>query len=222
MDPVTTRAGQSSFKLSSNLSNRQHLFPQEELDILVLNKLVQPLYEPRASPVAMIVGYSSLREAEILRGFHEDSYGFAHSTLKVAGCNIAERRAAGTTDSIDRLYMGHFAGDARDNFTWLRALPELGLRNQISFDMTYIRNPDLYDTGDWGAVFARAIEMTASSGVVVTLVRQDDVGSFTRLADYLARTYKMRPALVTETEMNLEDDPLRQHFLLGVFQGRGE
>lgn len=222
MDPVNTRAGQSSFKLSSNLSNRQHLFPQEELDILVLNKLVQPLYEPRASPVAMIVGYSCLREAEILRGFHEDSYGFAHSTLKVAGCNLAERRAAGTTDSVDRLYMGHFKGDAKDSFTWLKALRELGLYDRLSYDMAYIRNPDLYDTRDWGAVFARAVEMTASSGVVVTLIRQDDVGSFSRLTDHLARTYELRPALVTETGMRLEDDPLRQHFLLGVFQGRSE
>jgi hypothetical protein len=31
----------------------------------------------------------------------------------------------------------------------------------------------------------------------------------------------MRPALVKTTEMTLEDDPLRQHFLLGVFQGKG-
>ncbi len=222
MDPVNVRAEQSLRELSTNLSGRQHLFPQEELDILVLNKLVQPLYEPRASPAAMIVGYSCLREAEILRGFHEDSYGFAHRTLKVAACNIAERRAASTTDSVDRLYMGHFHGDAKDSFTWLRALPEMGISERLAYDMTYIRNPDLYDTRDWGAVFARAVEMTASSGVVVTLIRQDDIGSFTRLTDHLARTYKLRPILVTQTDMRLEDDPLRQHFLLGLFQGKGE
>jgi hypothetical protein len=170
----------------------------------------------------MVVGYSSLREAQILRGFHEDSYGFTPQALKVVGCNIAERRAAGTTDSLDRLYMGHFAGDAKDSFTWLKPFGDLGIYDRFCYDLSYIRNPDLLDTQDWGAVFARAIEMTASTGVVVTLVREADVSSFSRLQRHLERQYDMRPALVTPTEMKLEDDPLRQHFLLGVFQGKGE
>ncbi len=199
--------------------DRHHLFTVEERDIHVLNTYVAPLYQPRQSPVSLIVGYSSLREAEILRSFHEDSFGIAHPTSKVIGCNIVERRGAGTTDSLDQLYMGHFAGDAKDSYTWLKGFMALDIRGRLSYDIAYIRNPDLYSVRDWSAIFARAVEMTATSGVVITLIREDDVASFKRLTAYLETKYGIRPELVTETAMSLEDDPLRQHFLLGVFRG---
>lgn len=208
-------------QLAATPSDRQYLLPHEEMDILVLNRFVAPLYTPRESPIAMVVGYSSIREGEILRSFHQDSYGLPHRALTVVGCNIVQRRVAEITDSVDQLLMGHFSGDAKDIYTWLKPFMNPSMQNQNLYDCTYIRNPDLYDIGEWGAVFVQAIKNTAASGVVVTLIRQDDVASFVRLTDHLEQRYSVRPVAVTYTGMSLEDDPLRQHFLLGVFQGTG-
>lgn len=220
MQPVDHVVNREITTLTGGPRDRQHLFPNEELDILVLNKFVAPHYQPSASPTLMVVGYSSLREAEILRGFHEDSYGFAHRAPTVVGCNIALRHAAGSTDSIDKLYMGHFEGDAKDIFTWHKPFLDFGGSSRFCYDMAYIRNPDLLDIRDWGAVFARAVEMTAPTGVVVSLIRKEDTDRFERLASHLKNEYGIEPLTATETNINLEDDPLRQHFLIAIFKGQ--
>lgn len=222
MDPVNERADQDLGQLSYKSSSREYLLPFEAMDILVLNQFIPSHYRPNDAPLAMVVGYSCIREAEILRAFHEDSFGLTPSALKVVGCNIGDRPSAGTTDSIDKLYMGHYEGDARDSFTWFKPLVDLGFEDRLSYDLAYIRNPDLYDVRDWGAVFAQAVERTCETGVVATLVRRDDIHRFDRLTKHLKSQYDLDPLLVTETGMNLEDDPLKQHFLLALFQGQAK
>lgn len=160
MDPLHTAKASDLSDLQCYQPTREDLYRHEEMDILALNQFVKPFYQPRPSPIAMVVGYSCVREAQILREFHADSYGFEHGTLKVVGCNIGFRPSAGSTDSLDKLYMGHYEGDAKESFNWYRAFTDLGVTDRFCYDLAYIRNPDLLDIRDWGAVFARAIEMT--------------------------------------------------------------
>jgi hypothetical protein len=96
----------------SGPTSRPPLHSFEEGDIEVLKKFLPQHYQPSSSPIIMVVGYSMLREGEILRRFHQDSFGFAHDAPKVVGCNIAHRPGAGTYDSMDNLYMGPVEGDA--------------------------------------------------------------------------------------------------------------
>jgi len=195
------------------------LLPHEVLDISILDKFVKPLYQPRATPLAMCVGYSLVREGMILRGFHELSYQFNYDTPLVVACNQRDIPVAGTTDRLNKLYTGAAYGNAEDPTTWLAAFTYLGINDHFSYDLSYIRNPDLLDITLWAKVFLQAVEMTAPTGVVVTLIRLDDVTKFDKLCNRLEDDYQIVPALVTETKMNIDNDPLRQHHLLAVFKG---
>jgi hypothetical protein len=209
-----------SAELPSGRSARVFLYPFEAQDIVILDKFVKPLYEPSAVPLAMCVGYSCVREGAILRDFHERSYGFNYDAPKVIACNIREFELAGTNDRLDKVYMHPVTGDVRDCFTWMKPLLDLGVTNRLSYDLSYIRNPDLVIIRDWAAVFGRAVEMTSSTGVVVTLIRESDAERFEDLKDYLKDQFQVEPTLVTPTGMDLPGDDIGQHHLLAVFAGR--
>lgn len=194
------------------------LYPFEQQDSAILDKFVKPYYQPSEVPLVMSVGYSCIREGMILRDFHERSYGFSHDAPKVIACNIHEFKLAGTSDQLDKIYMGPAAGNLLDGYTWFKPLIDLGISERCSYDFSYVRNPDLVDITKWGYLFTRAVEMTSPTGVVVTLVRRSDVTQFDKLRRYLQGSSSIEPALVCETGMSLSSDSLDQHHLLAVFK----
>lgn len=168
--------------------------PEQLREVALLENLLPPHYAKRESADVMVVGALSWKEASILRAFHENAFQIPPDKVRVAGCSISiPKEMILTMDRYDIAMGAPFDGDATQDFTWFYPHMEWG-REDFQFDLTFIRNPDMYDLQTWSLIFYRAMEHTSSDGAVVTLIRRDDLGRYAKLLEFLREEMDIEPA----------------------------
>ncbi len=168
----------------------------EPLDLFILEHFCTSIYQPSEHPQAMSVGPFSVREGTVLRAFHKHMYG---RQVKVAGCNnFTPARRLSVQNDLDVALFDPLFGDATYSHTWMTPCAD-GDFPDVQFDMSYIRNPDLVNMQKWAAVFAKAYEFTKPKGIVVTLVRKNDVDKYKELERAVKHEYDMTPIISTPT-----------------------
>jgi hypothetical protein len=196
----------------------------EETDVKIFQQFVTPHYNPSNEPIAMGVGVLMPTERSAIKVYNLKQFGIPLENTRVAGCNKSGMPPSMQT--IERFKYDHFSdgfhGDARTPFPFMKALHAL---NKDKFDLVYIRNPDLFDVSDWGSIFYRAFEWTASSGALVTLIRSGDVRKYATLLDHLKENFSIEPVFSGETgirDSRIDISEEDSHHTVGVFKVRSD
>jgi hypothetical protein len=198
----------------------------EELDLYLFETIVKPYYSPSAKPLSMVVGALGEKAARVLKQFHKTAYGIPFENNKVIACNKKNLPGAPFMCDYDNVLSGEMRGDAALEFTW--AAPFLEMEEEFrKYDISFVRNPDLVDTGNWGNVFSRALEYTRPEGALVTIVREYDAQRYSNLLKFLGE-FDIQPVYSGLTGI-INDRPERAllgsnnfHHTIGIFKPRPE
>jgi hypothetical protein len=163
-------------------------------------------------------------EKSVIKLYNFLQFGIPVEKTKVAACNIDEMPPSMETLErfrYDHGSFGRFHGDAKTSYPFMSALGAFdGFERK--FDLTYIRNPDFIR--DWEYVFREALEWTASDGgVMVTLVRENDVRKYQGLLSALKNQFNIEPVFSGETgiscsKSNLDIFSENFHHTIGIFK----
>jgi len=198
-----------------------YFWDNEEKDVQAFQRFVTPYYHPCNKPVAMAVGALMPTERSAIKVYHKRQFGIPIEDTRVAACNIHEAPPSMSISKRFKYDSECFGcvGNAITNYPYEKTLAELN-QGKRRFDLVYIRNPDFIRNMDWAYVFKKALEWTTSKGgVVVTLVRREDVRKYQNLLTLL-QGLDVTPVFSGETGIpsfeHLPDDDF--HNTMGVFK----
>ena len=200
--------------VSSTVSPRSKVEQLLRADIEVLSRFASLHYVSPSNPAVMCVGAGGVREDLVVRQFHQAKYGIDRKHVKIAACTLSNVAPFG---DYDLTMAGRIEGNAIYEMLWTQSLFKLGL-DQVTYDMVYVRNPDLVNHRDWAAVFARSICQISPNGIFVTMVRGDDIEDLRGVLDILREVNSFEPVLFQETGISVSSDILDQHRYVVVFK----
>jgi hypothetical protein len=185
---------------------------------LLCDHLQKPKYQPTSRPVMMVVGGASTRDALLLCNLHNLLFAIPREDQRIIGCDPHETTRA-DFNRYNYFQGGPILGNAGDAVTWLAALTHVGATDPYAVDLTYIKYPDLIDISTWVNRFARSIEFTRSSGVVVSFVRSTESLQLDELLLMLKDTSGLKPFLYRSDIPSLDSDKPGSHSHLIIFRG---
>jgi hypothetical protein len=201
-----------------------YFYENEETDVEIFQKFVTPHYKPCKKPIAMAVGALLPTERSVIKVYNQRQFGIPAIDTRVAMANIDEMPPS--MKSNPRFQYDHSSfgiqGDARMSHCYMDALHAFN-GFERNFDLVYIRNPDFVGGRDWSYIFGRALEWTApDGGVVVTLVRENDVRKYEDILISLKNRSNITPVFSGETGIGGTQGFFEENFqhTIGIFKPR--